>query len=217
MKDPEWFFNRYTEEYKHKKFWMAKQFDYNTNIPYYTEIVGIYLNMKQRCCNKNCKAYSIYGGRGIIICDEWLNTTNGFKNFYEWSMNNGYCPGLSIDRIDNDGNYEPNNCQWISRGRNSSKRSIDSKIKDVEETLKDPLLTPKQKEVFKQSLEKLKNSRVDIIGRLTDKLNAEINESKEKIDTLKHWIKHYTENLQKESKHLEQLNLELEQLKKDGI
>lgn len=69
----------------------------------------IWSGMKGRCYNPNNDSYPDYGGRGITICDEWLND---FQNFYEWSMRNGYQEGLSIDRIDVDGNYEPSNCRW---------------------------------------------------------------------------------------------------------
>ena len=71
--------------------------------------------MKERCDNENCKQYKYYGGRGIEIYNKWLQNA---KNFVHWSMLNGYKNGLEIDRIDNDGNYEPSNCRWITRIEN---------------------------------------------------------------------------------------------------
>jgi len=66
-------------------------------------------SMRKRCFDPNCHAYKHYGGRGITICDRWLQ----FENFL---ADMGRCPpGLSLDRIDNDGNYEPNNCRWATR------------------------------------------------------------------------------------------------------
>ena len=79
--------------------------------------------MKQRCCNPGASYYSDYGGRGIRVCDEWLDD---FAAFYAYV---GPCPepGYSIHRIDNDGNYEPGNVGWASpleQGRNSRKNRI---------------------------------------------------------------------------------------------
>jgi hypothetical protein len=92
------------------------------NFPYTYSIdrhlTKVFTYMKNRCYNKKSKDYKWYGGKGIKICNEWLYNPTSFSI---WALSNGYKKGLSIDRINNDGDYEPNNCRWITISENSRK------------------------------------------------------------------------------------------------
>lgn len=85
----------------------------------HTRLYNIYCGMKERCYNQKSSNYSYYGGRGITICNEW---NDDFMSFYNWAMVNGYDDGLSIDRIDVNGNYEPSNCRWVTMKEQSNNR-----------------------------------------------------------------------------------------------
>lgn len=87
-------------------------------------LYGVWNTMKQRCFNKNKDHYDRYGGRGITICNEWRDS---FKAFYEWCMENGYEKGLTLDRENNDGNYCPENCRWVTHLVNIRNRSKSTK------------------------------------------------------------------------------------------
>lgn len=88
-----------------------------------TRLYHIYRGIKSRCYNPKNECYRIYGGRGITMCEEWKNN---FLSFYNWAINNGHREDLSIDRINNDGNYEPNNCRWATpkEQSNNTRRCI---------------------------------------------------------------------------------------------
>lgn len=83
-------------------------------------IYMIWKAMKSRCYRKSDKRYLRYGGRGIIVCDEWLNDP---EQFIKWAYDNGYKKGLTLDRKENDGNYTPDNCRFISIAKNNRNSS----------------------------------------------------------------------------------------------
>lgn len=84
----------------------------------HTSLYTVWRKIKERCSNPKEKGYKDYGGRGIEICKEWLD----FAVFSEWAYSNGYEEGLTIDRIDNNGNYCPENCRWVSYTVNNRNR-----------------------------------------------------------------------------------------------
>ena len=81
------------------------------------KLYSVWTGMKNRCYGKNIpeSTAKYYRDKGVKVCDEWRND---FREFRNWAFKNGYKEGLSIDRIDSDGNYEPSNCQWITKGEN---------------------------------------------------------------------------------------------------
>lgn len=101
-----------------------------------TRLYRIWRGMKDRCHYKTCKAYTNYGARGIIVCDEWKDD---FETFYNWAMDNNYRDDLTIDRIDYNKNYTPDNCRWVDRKtqnrnmRNNRNYTIDGETKCLAE------------------------------------------------------------------------------------
>lgn len=85
-----------------------------------TRVYSIWRNMKTRCYNSKVEYYKYYGAKGIIVCDEWKND---FKSFYNWAGWNGYEKNLTLDRINNDGNYEPENCKWSTPAEQAMNRN----------------------------------------------------------------------------------------------
>lgn len=100
-----------------------------------TRLHDIWKNMKERCLNENHKNYDIYGGRGITISDEWIRS---FETFYQWSVSHGYNDSLTLDRVDVDTGYTPDNCRWVSQKEqcNNTRRNIVVRIGDETRTLK---------------------------------------------------------------------------------
>ena len=94
-----------------------------------TRLYRIWNCMHNRCYRKSYHAFNHYGGRGIEVCDEWLHD---FQAFYDWAIANGYGDDLSIDRIDPNKNYSPDNCRWVTMAeQNKNKRAKNGfKIKE---------------------------------------------------------------------------------------
>lgn len=93
--------------------------------------------MKSRCYYTNNDSYTDYGGRGIVVCDEWIDTENGFINFYNWSINNGWAKDLTLDRIDNNGKYCPENCRWatLKEQANNKRNTVYLEYNDIKLSL----------------------------------------------------------------------------------
>lgn len=83
------------------------------------KLKSVYRAMKNRCINTNRHNYHRYGGRGIKVCKEWLDN---IELFVKWSLENGYRQGLQLDRIDNDGDYTPENCRWVTPKKNANNK-----------------------------------------------------------------------------------------------
>ena len=90
-----------------------------------TTLYKVFKNMEDRCYKKDDPNFKYYGNRGIIIEDEWKNNV---LNFVKWSKENGYKKGLQIDRINNDGNYSPENCRWTTGKENSNNKRNNHKL-----------------------------------------------------------------------------------------
>lgn len=90
----------------------------------YSRLYRIWLGMKARCYISSSTDFTYYGARGITVCDEWLHSYEAFQN---WAVAHGYQDSLTIDRIDVNGNYEPNNCRWVSMKEQAKNKRLHKK------------------------------------------------------------------------------------------
>lgn len=97
-----------------------------------TRLYTVWRGMKERCSNPGHMNYPRYGGRGISVCEQWLNS---FVSFRDWALENGYRDDLTIDRIDNDGNYEPDNCWWRTLRQQANNKRSDILLKNGRKTM----------------------------------------------------------------------------------
>ena len=95
-----------------------------------TRLYNIWKMMRKRCNNPNRSDYKYYGGKGVKVCGEW-NSPDGYDNFRKWALKNGYKEFLTLDRIDPDGDYCPENCRWVTRYAQSINRTNCQKKTDI--------------------------------------------------------------------------------------
>lgn len=163
--------------------------------------------MKKRCYNPSFPQYKNYGGRGIKVCDEWMNTervhtsqssnpSKGFLAFKKWALENGYSDELTIDRIDNNKGYSPGNCRWVTRKlQNRNKRNTIyltafGKTQSLGQWSEDTGLTVKAIE------QRLKKSNFDAEKALTKKdFREKLISYKGKFQSLTSWCKELDVNL----------------------
>lgn len=113
-------------------------------------------HMKERCNLPSDKGYHRYGGRGITVCEEW----NYWPNFAKWALGNGYDTKLEIDRIDNDGNYEPSNCRFVTHKENCNNRDPINFSKSLRKKFEHPFIHLKTKNIYRNNQEAIEKFKV---------------------------------------------------------
>jgi len=159
--------------------------------PLYVVLEG----MKARCYNKNSPSYKHYGGRGISICAGWVDDR---RSFVAWALENGYEKGLTIDRIDNDGNYEPSNCRFVTRAencRNTTKTKLTPGIRTEIKNIKkaNPGIKFQELADMYDTTPDTINRALDRMGERNSMLTVRVNKKeKEEIYGLLNYIRNKT-------------------------
>jgi len=166
-----------------------------------------------RCYKPGVNSYNLYGGRGIAVCEEWKNNSNAF---IQWALENGWKPGLVIDRKDNDGDYCPENCRFVTQKENQQNRRDNIHLTVNGETLcviewerklgckkgtiyywiydhDQEYAIDRIKHQLEQKPFELKRFQYLTVGNTRQTTSEWAKEIKVKRDTVKYWIKHYGE------------------------
>lgn len=131
-----------------------------------TRLYSIYSGMKQRCYNPNNQHYQWYGGKGITICDDWLGD-NGLQNFFDWSLSHGYNENLTIDRLDSNKGYSPDNCQWVTSSINSSKAHINNSKNSITMGEKIKIVLKRRNMTLGELAEQTSQSRQNLSNKMS--------------------------------------------------
>lgn len=105
----------------------------------HTKLNRIWRGMKERCYNESNNSYQRYGSRGILVCPEWRDNFNAFR---DWALANGYREGLTIERKDNDGHYSPENCCWMTLQKQQENKSTNVKVSIIDTETGTQTVTP---------------------------------------------------------------------------
>ena len=155
-----------------------------------TKLYNSWMAMRQRCYNKNTKSYQDYGAKGVKVCSEWKDS---FKEFKKWAEKNGYKEGLTIDRINSNGNYTPDNCRWLTRKDNISRSAkrinygnhgaiklSHKHIKEIHKLLDKGMmqsLIAEKYNVSRALITLIKQERLNSIDGKTDNIDVNLHES----------------------------------------
>lgn len=169
-----------------------------TNHPVYDNYCG----MKQRCYNPKHREYPLYGGRGITICPEWLGKYGAIK-FIIWSLENGFEDGLTIDRMDNDRGYSPDNCRWVDptvqskNRRNIEQYEYKNKLMNLSEIASESGISRDRLEHY------VKDNNMDVKDAIEMIRTKDKEEEKRKYIKNIEYNRKYNENLRKEYEKIE--------------